>query len=60
MKLGIIGCGNMGLTYAKSFLNYDLVKSEELFLYEKDFSKINNLDFGTPSELAKKHFLLLI
>ena len=36
MKLGIIGCGNMGLTYAKSFLRYELIKKEDLYLYEKN------------------------
>ncbi|MDQ1086682.1 MULTISPECIES: pyrroline-5-carboxylate reductase [unclassified Siphonobacter] len=35
MKLAIIGCGNMGMAFAKSFIQYDLVKKEDLFLIEK-------------------------
>ncbi|MDX2189131.1 MAG: pyrroline-5-carboxylate reductase [Bacteroidota bacterium] len=35
-KIAIIGCGNMGLTYAKSFLQYNLVKKEHLLLIEKN------------------------
>jgi len=43
MKLGIIGCGNMGKTYAKSFLKYDLIKKDDLYLYEKNTSDIDYL-----------------
>jgi len=35
MKIAIVGCGNMGMAFAKSFLQYDLVKKENLFLIEK-------------------------
>jgi len=35
MKLTVIGCGNMGLIYAKAFLKYDIVSSENLILAEK-------------------------
>ena len=35
MKIAIVGCGNMGMAFAKSFLKYDLVKKENLFLIEK-------------------------
>jgi pyrroline-5-carboxylate reductase len=52
MKLGIIGCGNMGLTYAKSFLKYDLVTSENLYLFEKSKETLEHLGFGVPSLLA--------
>ena len=35
MKIAIVGCGNMGMAFAKSFLQYDLVKKEDLLLVEK-------------------------
>jgi pyrroline-5-carboxylate reductase len=36
MKITIIGCGNMGLIYARSFLKYNIVKPEHLLLVEKN------------------------
>jgi pyrroline-5-carboxylate reductase len=35
MKVAIVGCGNMGMAFAKSFLQYDLVKRDDLLLIEK-------------------------
>lgn len=35
MKIAIVGCGNMGMAFAKSFLQYDLVKKDDLLLVEK-------------------------
>lgn len=35
MKIAIVGCGNMGMAFAKSFIQYDLVKKEDLLLIEK-------------------------
>ena len=35
MRIAIIGCGNMGLAFARSFLKYDLVKRDDLLLIEK-------------------------
>ncbi len=35
MKIAIVGCGNMGMAFAKSFLQYDLVKKDNLLLIEK-------------------------
>ena len=35
-KIAIIGCGNMGLTYAKSFLQFNLVTRENLLLVARD------------------------
>lgn len=54
MKLGIIGCGNMGLTYAKSFLKYDLVKSDELIFFDRDIERIKQLNFGIASEINEQ------
>ena len=36
MKIAIIGCGNMGMAFANSFIQYNLVKKEDLLLIEKD------------------------
>ncbi|MGB4958061.1 MAG: pyrroline-5-carboxylate reductase [Saprospiraceae bacterium] len=36
MKIAILGCGNMGLAFARSFIQYDLVKKENLLLIEKN------------------------
>jgi len=35
MKIGIIGCGNMGMAFANSFIQYNLVSKENLLLIEK-------------------------
>ena len=45
MKIAIIGCGNMGMAFAKSFLQYDLVKKDDLLLIEKSAER---------SEMLKK------
>lgn len=36
MKIAILGCGNMGLAFARSFIQYDLVKKDNLLLIEKN------------------------
>lgn len=35
MKITIIGCGNMGMVYARSFLKYNIVSKQDLLLVEK-------------------------
>jgi pyrroline-5-carboxylate reductase len=35
MKIAIVGCGNMGMAFARSFVQYDLVKKNDLLLIEK-------------------------
>lgn len=35
MKIAIVGCGNMGMAFARSFIQYDLVKKQDLLLIEK-------------------------
>jgi len=44
MKIAILGCGNMGLAYARSFLKYDLVTTKDLLLIEKDTERQKQLD----------------
>lgn len=36
MKISIIGCGNIGMIYAKAFHKYNIVSKEDLFLVEKN------------------------
>ncbi|RYC68636.1 MULTISPECIES: pyrroline-5-carboxylate reductase [Spirosoma] len=35
MKIAIVGCGNMGMAFAKSFVQYNLVSQDDLLLIEK-------------------------
>jgi len=45
MKILIIGGGNMGLTYAKAFINAHIVTSDELMILEKNNAgKISDLE----------------
>jgi pyrroline-5-carboxylate reductase len=49
MKITIIGCGNMGLIYARAFLKYNIVNKEELLLAEKSEQRkqeLLKLDIG--------------
>jgi pyrroline-5-carboxylate reductase len=43
MKIAILGCGNMGMAFARSFLQYDLVKKENLLLIEKNEDRCHSL-----------------
>ena len=43
MKIAIVGCGNMGMAFARSFLQYDLVKKEDLLLIEKNQERSETL-----------------
>lgn len=40
MKIAILGAGNMGLSFSKSFLKYELIKPENLHLITRNQSKI--------------------
>jgi pyrroline-5-carboxylate reductase len=44
MRISIVGCGNMGLAYARSFLKYNLVSKENLLLVEKSETRKNALN----------------
>jgi len=49
MKITIIGCGNMGLIYARAFLKYNIVSKENLLLAEKNEARkkeLLKLDIG--------------
>lgn len=44
MKIGIIGLGNIGRIYARSFLKYNLVSNEKLFLIAKNSEQADVLE----------------
>lgn len=43
MKITIIGCGNMGVAYAKSLRKYNIVTQEDLLLVEKNEERKDHL-----------------
>lgn len=43
MKITIIGCGNMGLIYARAFLKYNIVTKQNLLLVEKSEARKEEL-----------------
>ena len=43
MKITIVGCGNMGLIYARAFLKYNIVSKENLLLAEKNEARKEEL-----------------
>ena len=49
MKITIVGCGNMGLIYARAFLKYDFVSRKDLFLVARSEARkeeLKKLDAG--------------
>ncbi|WP_144281192.1 pyrroline-5-carboxylate reductase [Chryseobacterium echinoideorum] len=53
MKIAIIGAGNMGLSFSKSFLKYELIKPENLHLVTRNISKIPKIKEEFPkSEIS--------
>jgi len=50
MKIAIIGCGNMGLTYARSFIQYHKSTKNDLYLVAKNeehAKRLEELNLGT-------------
>ncbi|TGD80875.1 pyrroline-5-carboxylate reductase [Hymenobacter wooponensis] len=43
MRIAILGCGNMGLAFAKAFLQYNLIRREDLLLIGKDDAQCQRL-----------------
>jgi pyrroline-5-carboxylate reductase len=43
VKVTLIGCGNMGLIYAKALIKYNIVKPSELLLVEKSKDRMEEL-----------------
>ncbi|MDQ0783047.1 pyrroline-5-carboxylate reductase [Chryseobacterium sp. W4I1] len=48
MKIAILGAGNMGLSFSKSFLKYELIKPEHLHLIIRNQSKISKIAEDFP------------
>ncbi|WP_317166332.1 MULTISPECIES: pyrroline-5-carboxylate reductase [Chryseobacterium] len=48
MKIAIIGAGNMGLSFSKSFLKYELIKPENLHLITRNQSKVQKISEEFP------------
>jgi pyrroline-5-carboxylate reductase len=48
MKIAILGAGNMGLSFSKSFLKYELIKPENLHLITRNESKISKISEEFP------------
>lgn len=43
MKIAILGAGNMGLSFSKSFLKYELIKPEDLHLITRNPSSVEKI-----------------
>ncbi|MCE7062854.1 pyrroline-5-carboxylate reductase [Dyadobacter sp. CY343] len=52
MKIAIIGCGNMGMAFARAFLKFDLVKKEDFLLVEKSTDRQESLTSFQPGVLT--------
>ncbi|WP_449389341.1 pyrroline-5-carboxylate reductase [Chryseobacterium lineare] len=48
MKIAILGAGNMGLSFSKSFLKYELIKPENLHLITRNEAKISKISEEFP------------
>ncbi|WP_265129563.1 pyrroline-5-carboxylate reductase [Chryseobacterium oranimense] len=51
MKIVILGAGNMGLSFSKSFLKYELIKPENLHLITRNQSKISKIAEEFPKSV---------
>jgi pyrroline-5-carboxylate reductase len=67
MKILIIGGGNMGLTFARSFLATHIVVSENMYILEKSIEKAEELKkqqigtiYGEPSNYIKEADLIIL
>lgn len=67
MKILIIGGGNMGLTYAKSFLRSHITKEEDMMILEKSPAKAVELAklnigsvFGKPEDCLQQADLIIL
>jgi len=67
MKILIIGGGNMGMTYAKSFLNAHIVKADQLLILEKSPDKAEQVKllevgtvYGEPGTYIKEADLIVL
>lgn len=67
MKITIVGCGNMGLAFARSFIKYEIVKPEDLLLITKTEERAHilnqmNIGFATAvfsNQISKSDIILV-
>ena len=66
-KIAIVGCGNMGLIYANSFLKYKITNQENLLLVEKNAERqksLSAMNLGqvvtTDSQIIKNCEILIL
>ncbi len=67
MKVTLIGCGNMGLIYAKALIKYNIVKPSDFLLVEKNADRMEELkkmqigEVVTPenSKISESDLILL-
>ncbi len=52
MKIAVLGCGNMGMAFAKAFLKFDLVKKEDFLLVEKSEDRMEKLGSFQPGIIS--------
>ena len=52
MKIAIIGCGNMGMAFARAFLKFDLVKKEDFLMVEKSADRMDSLNSFQPGVIT--------
>ncbi|MET7255736.1 pyrroline-5-carboxylate reductase [Dyadobacter fermentans] len=52
MKIAIIGCGNMGMAFARAFLKFDLVKNQDFLLVEKSADRMDSLTSFQPGVIT--------
>jgi pyrroline-5-carboxylate reductase len=67
MKILVIGGGNMGLTFAKSFLATHIVVADDMYILEKSLDKAEELAkqgvgtiFGEPGDFIKNSDLIIL
>ena len=67
MKITIVGCGNMGLAFARSFIKYEIVQRNNLLLVAKNEERTHTLNTlnigraitGLTEEIADSDIILL-
>ena len=54
MKIAVLGAGNMGLSFSKSFLKYELIKPKNLHLITRSQNKKEKIN----KKQAKNRYVL--
>ncbi len=65
MRIAIVGCGNMGIAYARSFRKYGLVKAEDLLLIARnearhaEFVRLGRCTVSIDERLAQSDLVIV-